>query len=477
MLVGVDIGTTNIKAVAAGDRNEVLAVATRSNEVLAPQPDRSEQEPEAVFRKVLEVIREVCGAVHTHHPAETVQGIVFSSAMHGLAATDASGKPLTNFWLWSDLRADDIARELSQSPEGREIYHRTGVPVHAMSPLPKLLWMKQQMPEVFKAAHQFPGIKEYVWQRLTGRFESDISVASATGLFDLQQNNWCEPALQLAGLSAERLPQLVPTSHIGYLSSADLPGDIVPASTPLIIGAGDGAFANIGSGAVYPGQFAVTIGTSAAIRTMVGDPVTDQQMRTFCYRVDASRCIAGGASNNGANVLEWLRSSVFRSPPGAGDFAGQAALAPPGSDGLLFLPYLLGERAPLYDARVRGSFHGLQMRHEQAHFVRAVMEGVLFNLKLIAEALEEQHPIRSLHAGGGFSHNRLWVQMLADIFQKPVYLKDETIDASVSGALQLGRSVLNLGQFAGHQQGRVVEPDAKCREVYEEAFQRFRRML
>lgn len=477
MLIGIDIGTTNVKAVAFGDDNTVQTSAVRSNNTLTPKPDFCEQAPEAIFQNVLSALHEVLATTERSGPSEPLRGVVFSAAMHGLVAVDESGKPLTNVWLWSDLRADEIARTLRNSSEGREVYRRTGVPVHAMSPLVKIMWMRRHLPEVFNKAHKFLGIKEFVWRGLTGLFESDLSLASATGLLDIRNNVWDELALELSGITAERLPRLVPPAHRARIDSALMPELSGLSGTPIIIGASDGAFANTGSGAVQPGQFAVTIGTSAAIRTTVGTPETDGQMRSFCYRIDESRCIAGGASNNGANALEWLRSVVFRSSLDADQFAGQASQAPPGAAGLLFLPYIQGERAPLYDAHATGSFLGLHTGHTQAHFVRAVMEGVLFNLKLIAEALEERNPIRSLHAGGGFSHNALWVQMLADIFRKTVHLPDETIDASVKGALQLGRSVLQLEQIPDKRQGRVVAPNIQNAGIYSEMFSRFKALV
>ncbi len=143
--------------------------------------------------------------------------------MHGLLAVDESGKPLTNIWLWSDLRADAIARSLRNSAEGMETYHRTGVPLHAMSPLAKIIWLGQNMPNVFKKAHKFLGIKEFVWYRLTGQYESDLSLASATGLLDIRNNTWDETALQLSGISPERLPRLVPPSHIAYSKTSLCP--------------------------------------------------------------------------------------------------------------------------------------------------------------------------------------------------------------------------------------------------------------
>ncbi|HRI60633.1 MAG TPA: gluconokinase [Saprospiraceae bacterium] len=483
MLIGIDIGTTNVKAVACSDTGEVLASAERPNKVLSPQPGRSEQEPEAVFQNVLAVLEDVIRPTTSSRLTSALQGIVFSSAMHGLAALDGKGQPLTNFLLWSDLRADPIAQQLRQSKEGVEIYRRTGVPVHAMSPLCKLIWLRQNRPDIFQKAHKFLGIKEYVWYRLTGKYEADLSIASATGLMNIHRNKWDEAAMALADISSEQLPALVSPSFTTQFSDNPRLSESFKLSesslkgAPLIIGASDGALANLGSGATEPGQVAVTIGTSAAIRTMTDVPVPDDQMRTFCYRLDERRCILGGASNNGTNALEWLRSSVMRSQSGAEQFANQALGVPPGSDDLLFLPYLLGERAPLYRASASGSFQGLTGAHGQAHFVRAVMEGVLFNLKIIAGALEAHHPLRTLHAGGGFSKNRLWVQMLADIFQKPVLVNENDADASVLGALKFARTVLNLPQMPDNQRGRVVEPDVDKADVYEAAFQRFKALI
>ena len=463
MFIGIDIGTTNVKAVAFSDAGEICASALRSNQLVSPQPGWSEQQPEAVFQNVMAVLEDAMRLTVPYRETNALQGVVFSAAMHGLVAVDKSGKPLTNFLLWSDLRADSIAQQLRQSRDGAEVYQRTGVPVHAMSPLCKLIWLRQNQPDVFLQAHQFLGIKEFIWHRLTGKYQSDLSVASATGLMNIRNNDWDDLALALAGIDRGQLPALVSPSCQTRLNEV-----------PFLIGASDGALANLGSGATGPGQVAVTIGTSAAIRMITHEPAPDEHMRTFCYRLDEQRCILGGASNNGTNALEWLRSGVFQSALDAERFANQAQLAPPAADGLLFLPYLLGERAPLYRATATGSFQGLQAGHRQAHLIRAVMEGVLINLKVIAEALEARHPISTLHAGGGFSKNRLWVQMLADVFQKPVFLHENDADASVLGAVMLGRAALNLLPMPENREGRVVEPDIKNAIAYQAAFQKFK---
>lgn len=471
MIIGIDIGTTNVKSVALNADGTVCAEAERQNTILSPQPGYQEQDPEAVFQLVVTVLAEVWSA---SKDKETLQGVVFSSAMHGLLAVDKKDKPLTNILLWSDMRADAIARSLRKDKVGKEIYQKTGVPIHAMSPLCKLLWLQRHEPAIFQRSQRFVDIKSYIWYRLTGAWELDISVASATGLLNILENDWDRQALKAAGISSTQLPKLVSPAHTaqlepGFAAKLALPGDV-----PYIIGASDGALANLGSGATQAGQVAVTIGTSAAIRTVSNEVVLDDSMRTFCYRLDEERCIVGGASNNGTNTLEWLRQVVLRSDMEVDDFANQALEVPAAADGVLFLPYLLGERAPLYSAQVTGGFQGLTVRHGQAHFVRAVMEGVLFNVKVIAEALETHGPIKTLHAGGGFSHNALWVQMLADIFQKTVVLPQEDIDASILGAVLLARQVLGLKQDAGPQNHRTIKPNKDNAQVYQAAFEKFK---
>ncbi|MBC7776875.1 MAG: gluconokinase [Phycisphaerae bacterium] len=441
MVIALDIGTTNIKAVAFSAVGAALAAAERTNQTFASCAGWSEQAPAKVFQNVLEVLSHLLLKMAQEHPMDKPRAIVFSSAMHGLVAVDNAGLPLTNFMLWSDVRAVEEARVLRQKGGGGEdLYRRTGVPIHPMSPLVKLIWLRKNLPVLFQKTHKFLGIKEFVWFRLTGKFESDISCASATGLMNLWKNEWDNEALAAAGISTEQLPILVSPTHTAMSVLR-----MFPEGLPLIIGASDGALANLGSGATDSGQVAITVGTSAAIRMMTNTPILDEQMRTFCYRLDAKRCIVGGASNNGTNALEWLRTSVFQSSLSPEDFANQAMAVPAGAEGLQFFPYLLGERAPLWDASARASFVGLTAQHTQAHFVRAVMEGVLINLKSIADLLEEKTPIQTIHVSGGFAHNKLWVSMLGEVFQKEIVVGTAGGDASVCGAYLLVKEVLGIG--------------------------------
>ncbi len=265
MLIAIDIGTTNIKAVAVSGAGTVLAVAERQNATLNPQPGWQEQDPDLVFQYVVEVLSEVWAA---SKEKEKLDGVVFSSAMHGIMAVDSNGKPLSNILLWSDMRADAIARSLRQGREGFDMYQQTGVPIHAMSPLCKLIWLRRNQAVVFQHTHRFLDIKAYIWYRLTGEFRSDIAVASASGLLNIHNKDWDASAMECAGVTHEQLPTPVLPVHTATLLPEIAQRWALPQHVPYIIGGSDGALANIGSGATKSGQIAVTIGTSAAIRTV-----------------------------------------------------------------------------------------------------------------------------------------------------------------------------------------------------------------
>ncbi|MEO6757851.1 MAG: FGGY family carbohydrate kinase, partial [Saprospiraceae bacterium] len=206
MIISFDIGTTNVKAVAFSDRGAIWGTAERRNHVLTPQPGWSEQDPQAILENMRAVLQEVLAEAGNR---EQMQGLVFSSAMHGMLAVDKAGKPLTTIWLWSDLRAAAIAQPLRQSKTGRAIYQRTGVPIHPMSPLLKILWLRENEPKIFQQTYKFLGIKEFLLFQLLGEYVSDLAIASATGLLNIRKNQWDSAALKLAGISAEQLPKLV----------------------------------------------------------------------------------------------------------------------------------------------------------------------------------------------------------------------------------------------------------------------------
>jgi gluconokinase len=439
-IIGCDIGTTNVKSVAFDSvSGAILTSHSESYEMQHPQPDWSEQDPVEIYEATCKTIKTV--ADFCKGKGELL-GISFSAAMHGVLALDKAGKQLTSLIIWADNRSSDIAIKLRSSQIGKKIYNHNGTPIHAMTPVCKLMWLKQNEPEIYKNASRFVGIKEYVIYRLTGKFVVDYSIASATGMFNLRELKWDTYTLKKLGLKSEKLSEAVSPYHIEKLP-ADNPAGL-PGGTALIMGASDGCLANLGSGAIRTGSMAVTIGTSAAVRICSDKPYSDPLMQTFCYVLDEKTYIVGGPSNNGAVIFEWLMNTFFPKEEYDTVFK-EASKIKAGSDGLIFYPYLLGERAPLWSSTVRGGFSGLDIQHTRPHFARAVMEGILLNLYSIGKILMEMQKIDTIYANGGFARSPVWVQMLSDIFGKKVML-NETVETGAVGAAMMGLKALGVNK-------------------------------
>ena len=445
IVIGVDIGTTSTKAVAFDPDGKVLAHHAVGYPLLTPMPAAAEQDPDEIYAAVLTVIRDVIRKAQA--APEEVIGVSFSAAMHSLIAVDGAGQPLTRSITWADSRATAWAERIKTDWNGLAIYQRTGTPIHPMSPLAKLVWLRREQPDLFARAVRFIGIKEYVFFRLFKRYLVDYSIASATGLFNLAHLNWDAGALELAGITAEQLPQPVPTTfHLSGLEPDRARELGLLVTTPFVIGANDGVLSNLGVNAIGPGEVAITIGTSGAMRAVVDRPLTDPSGRTFCYALTDQHWVIGGPVNNGGIVFRWVRDELAAAVVETAKRLGIdpydvltriAERVAPGAEGLLFHPYLAGERAPLWNANLRGSFFGLAMHHRQEHMIRAVLEGVIFNLYSILPAVEALiGPTQTLKATGGFARSGLWQQLLADIFNREVVVP-ESFESSCLGAAVL----------------------------------------
>jgi len=479
-VIGIDIGTTSTKSVVFDAEGKPLGSLAVEYPLLQEQPGWAEQEPEAIVQAVVASVR---GAIERSGlGGEDVAGVGISSAMHALIAVGSDGSPLTRSITWADGRSEPQARALRERMGGKEIYLRTGTPIHPMSPLPKLLWLKEHRADVWASAHKFVSIKEYVVHRLFGEWVVDHAIASATGLFRLDTLAWDADALRLLGLSEERLSELKPSTYrleglkLELAEAMELRSD-----TPFFLGSSDGGLANLGVGAVGPGDLAITIGTSAAVRMMTRKPLTDDRERTFCYSVDEHSYVIGGATNNGAIVLQWLRNSLFGGTQTTEELLEEAAKAGPGSEGLLFLPFLSGERAPIYNAEARGTFIGANLGHRKEHFVRAGLEGVLFAVLSVAEALKDlAGPAAEVRASGGFAKSPLWLQMLADMLGREVGVPRVTEASALGAAMTAMRGLGKLADFDRAKEwapiDRRMQPDPERHAIYRELFGIYERL-
>lgn len=445
LVVGVDIGTTSTKAVVYDAAGQVRGHGIVGYPLLTPSMGVAEQDPGEIFAAVLTALRQAVAAAGPDRAR--VRCVGFSAAMHSLIAIDSRGEPLTRSITWGDTRSAPWADRLRDEMNGHAIYLRTGTPIHPMSPLAKLIWLRNEQPELFRRSARFAGIKEYIFYRLFGRWLVDYSLASSTGLFNLRSLDWDPEALEVAGISADQLSQPVPpTHHLEGLPTniADQIG--LPPGTPFVVGANDGVLSNLGVGAIRPGDVAVTIGTSGAMRTVVDRPRTDAAGRTFCYFLTDRHWVIGGPVNNGGIAFRWVRDELAAAETETAKRLGidpyevltrVAARVPCGCDGLIFHPYIMGERAPWWNAAMRGSFFGLAVHHRKEHMIRAVLEGVIFSLYTILPAVEALvGQTRVIKATGGFARSGLWRQMLADIFDRNVAVP-ESFESSCLGAAVL----------------------------------------
>lgn len=445
-MIGVDIGTTSTKAVLFQENGSIVAQAHEGYPLHKPSPSIAEQDPEQILHAVIGTISRV--VQQSGIAPENIMFVSFSSAMHSVIAIDDAGNPLTQCITWADNRSAACARHLKNELNGHELYMRTGTPIHPMSPITKLMWLRQDQPELFHKASKFISIKEYVFAKLFGEYVVDHSIASSTGMLNLENLDWDTEALEIAGITSDHLSRLVPTTYImqGLLPGMGEQLALLPA-TQFVIGASDGVLSNLGVGAIEPGVIAATIGTSGAIRTVVDRPMVDPKGRIFCYALTEKHWVIGGPVNNGGMLFRWVRDELAASEVETAKRLGIdpydvltriAEQVSPGSDGLLFHPYLTGERAPLWNPDARGSFFGLTMSHRKEHMIRSVLEGVIFNLYTVLLAMEEiiGRPSKIL-ATGGFARSSLWRQMMADIFDQEVVVP-ESFESSCLGAVVLG---------------------------------------
>lgn len=444
-MLGIDIGTTSTKAVLFDEKGKVIQQENIGYPLYTPDISTAEQNPEEIFQAVLQAMTNVM----KQHDEKSLSFVSFSSAMHSVIVMDKDDQPITPCITWADNRSEAWAHKIKHEYNGHSVYQRTGTPIHPMSPLSKIAWIVNDRPEIASKAAKYIGIKEYIFKKFFDQYVVDHSLASAMGMMNLKSLDWDEEALKIAGIQRDQVSKLVSTTQTFTSCNEQLAKQIgIDPDTPFVIGASDGVLSNLGVNAIRKGEIAVTIGTSGAIRTIIDQPQTDEKGRIFCYALTEKHWVIGGPVNNGGMILRWIRDEFASSEIETAKRLGIdpyevltkiAERVRPGADGLLFHPYLAGERAPLWNPDVRGSFFGLTMSHKKEHMIRAALEGVIYNLYTVFLALTEcmNSPVTRIQATGGFARSEVWRQMMADIFESDVVVP-ESYESSCLGACILG---------------------------------------
>ena len=480
LLLILDIGTSNAKAGAVTPAGEVVARATRELEPCRPERGAFEHDPEALWRTAMELAGEVA-----RPRSDSVSGIVLSGYQFGLLPLDGDGEPLTGIMTLLDERPKRVMNQIRSDLPVEELYRRTGCPPLFTYGLSKLLWLQAEKPELFARADRFSDLKGFLLERLTGQFLTEPSIAAATQLLNLRSRDWDDQVLEWVGIDRSALPDVVPGEEIcGNLDPvvADRLG--LPPQTPVLPGLYDGGSMILGMGGVDDEVAVCNLGTTAMIRGSAEAPLLDDpaEMRLQTYPLMAGQWAVGGALNNAGVSLRWYREA-FASDATYDELTTRARKVPAGSEGLLCLPFLTGERDPRIGNLASGSYFGIREFHGEGHLVRSILEGVAYGLRMIRDAAAENgiRPDR-LQIGGSGAQSNIWPQIVANVLDVPVE-RSQTTDATLVGAAMLGFTA--LGHYDDIETaakrmvrvGRPFSPSTSAVETYDEAYDFFRHVV
>lgn len=481
-ILGIDLGTSSVKAMLFDAEQGVIAVRAEEYGVDIAHPGWAQQSPALWWESLVRVLRWL--ESHYREAYRSVCAVGYSGQMHGMVLTDAKGQPVRPAVIWLDQRAgrqlEEIGAALSEEDMGNVFCNR----VSSGFAFPSLLWVREQEPEVFARAAHFLSPKDYIRYKMTGEIGAEVVDASSTTLFATGERDWAWEVIDRFHLP----PQLFPKVH----ESADIAGTVtaqceaqtgLPAGIPVIYGSGDQPAQSIGNGVIGPGRIISNIGTGGQISAFSSRPAYDKKLRTntFCHAIRNAWTIFGATLCSGMS-LSWAKNKVFRVGSYEEINAAVAAVSP-GADGLIYLPYLSGERTPHMNPDARGVFFGMTLGQEQGHFLRAVMEGVTYSLRDCLGILQELGiDAPEIIASGGATASPQWMQMQADILGKPVRVSRVKEQACLGSCLlaAVGTGVLPsleeaCGRFAVMDE-RVYLPDAANADVYREGYDTYRRL-
>lgn len=479
--IGIDIGTTSVKALCTDSTGKTVFRAQERLELISTTPEMAEQDANYVYETVTNLLAKTVRTAKQNHMEPALVGM--SAAMHSLIAVSVSNVPLTNAMLWLDRRAGHAASRIWNSAD-RKIYSHTGTPIHAMSPFIKLIWFAEHFPDEFAKTHRFVSLKEWIWYKWFGEWCIDESIASATGLYNLNTRQWDEDALRIAKITDSQLSRLVETSYTNKdvkdktLHEAGISEDVW-----FNIGASDGVLANLAHNVTTTKAMVLTVGTSLAIRTGVNTPITNDELRSFCYVLGHEKFIIGAPSNNGGIVMDWLVNQILNSHADSSSehrlstLCQQAGTVETGN--LLCIPHVAGERAPVWDEQAFATFSGLNLHHTKLHMVRSAIEGILFNAYTIGLNLIQMvgRPEYIVVSGKLFAHN--WIRKLtADLFGIPVHFQDIS-DASTIGAIAIAKeATASLNLFSQNKVTQTVPvqigiPDASSHLMLAQRYKQY----
>ncbi|GIX06430.1 MAG: xylulokinase [Candidatus Poribacteria bacterium] len=429
-LIGVDVGTTGAKTLLVDEKGQKIASALVEYPLATPRPKWSEQNPEDWVQATFQTIRQVLTQSGVD-PAE-VKGIGLSGQMHGLVLLDAEKRVLRPAILWNDVRTTEQCRQITEQVGRKTLIAETCNPALEGFTAPKILWVRQHEPEVYQKARWVLLPKDYVRYRLTGEIAMEVSDAAGTLLFNVRERRWSSVVLERLEIPKEWMPPVYESVDIcGRITSQVAKATGLQAGTPVVGGGADNACSAVGNGIVYEGRVSASLGTSGVVLAHTDSVLVDPGLRahTFCHAVP-NKWYTMGVMLSAGGAFRWFRDVLGEAEIAEARRQGRdpyellterAARAPVGSEGLIFLPYLTGERTPHADANARAVYFGLTLRHNKDAIVRATMEGITYGMRDSLEIIRELGvQVHAITATGGGARSSLWRQIQADVYNVPV---------------------------------------------------------
>lgn len=475
-VVSVDIGTTRSKAMLYRIGGEVVETTDREYGTRHPQPGYVEQDPEEVLQAVVRTVAEL--VEKTGIPPGSVATLSFAGIWQSILPVDRQGKALAPSFTWADCRALRQSERLRLELSPEEVLKRTGCTIHPMYFLPRLLWYRENAPQLFKKTDRFVSIKEYVLHKLFGTFKADRSIASGTGIWSVQTMDWDEQLLHAVGCSPRMFPPVFePTESAGGLLPEYAVAMGLHSGTPGILGAADGALSHLGSCGLCADRMSITVGTGSGLRRRKEEPTILKGSELWCYYLVDGNWLLGGIVQAAGNVVKWLADNILSeegTEPQALDKLNRFAEAvAPGSEGLLCLPLLAGERSPHYRPEARGLVYGLTFSHTKQHLIRAALEGIAYRLYSVYSLLAGgEDP--EIVVTGGILNSPVWLQITADYFGKRFRVPNILETAAWGGVLLGLRSLGILGE-ANQIEAMIglsaeITPDPEAHRRYDEVY-------
>ena len=485
-LLGIDVGTSACK-IAVFDRNgTVLETATGEYEVYYPQTGWAEQDPDEWWRVICSTMKYIFSK--SQIKPEEIAGIGIDGQSWSAIAVDKEGSVLTNTPIWMDTRADDICRELSEKVGEQKIFEVAGNSLQPSYSTAKIIWYQRNMPQVYENIDKVLQSNSYIAYRLTGQMTQDLSQGYGFHCFDMHTGTWDQAMCEALGIPARILPDIHPCHEvIGAVTKAAAAQSGLAEGTPVVAGGLDAACGTLGAGVIHAGETQEQGGQAGGMSICIDSYKADPRLILSCHVVPGKWLLQGGTTGGGG-AMRWLEKEFGAFEREEGRRTGKSSLelfneeagnVAPGSDGLIFLPYMAGERSPLWNPYAKGVYYGMDFGKTKGHFIRAVMEGVAMSLRHNLEvAAEAGASVDVLRAMGGSANSLLWTQIKSDVTGKPVIVPSSDTATTLGAAILAG---VGVGIYEDFEEAvkltvenkRYHVPNQADRNIYDRNYRKY----